>query len=232
MMDRLTLQAAEAGLHCGYPPEAGAVLLVELDGIPDVVEPQVASARAACLENGAIEVRTAREAQDRELLWKGRKGAIGSLGRIAPNYYILDGVVPRSRLVEVMGRVAEVSQRYDLPIANVFHAGDGNLHPCVCFDERAPGATERVLEAGAEIMRACVDAGGALSGEHGIGYEKKRFMSWLYSETDLENMERLRPAFGNTGAFNPCKILPQGAGCGEMAHQKEAIRAAGPEAYV
>jgi len=232
MMDRVTLQAAEAGLQCGYPPDAGAVLLVELDGIADVVETQVARARAECLENGATEVRLAREAAERELLWKGRKGAIGSLGRIAPNYYILDGVVPRSKLVEVMGRVGEISERYGLPVANVFHAGDGNLHPCVCFDEREPGATARVLEAGAEIMRVCVDAGGALSGEHGIGYEKKRFMPWLYNETDLENMERLRSVFGNEGAFNPCKVLPQGTGCGEMAQQEAALRAAGPDAYV
>ncbi len=232
MMDRVTLQAAEAGLQCGYPPDAGAVLLVELDGIAGVVEAQVTRAQAECRENGATEVRLAREAHERELLWKGRKGAIGSLGRIAPNYYILDGVVPRSKLVEVMGRVAEISARLGLPVANVFHAGDGNLHPCVCFDEREPGATARVLEAGAEIMRACVDAGGALSGEHGVGYEKKRFMAWLYDEADLENMERLRGVFGNTGAFNPCKVLPQGTGCGEMAHQQTALRAAGPDAYV
>ncbi|MBI5948661.1 MAG: FAD-binding protein [Chloroflexi bacterium] len=232
MMDRTTLQAAEAGLQCGYPPDAGAVLLVELDGIADVVEPQATSARAACMENGAKEVRVARDAATRELLWKGRKGAIGSLGRIAPNYYILDGVVPRSKLVEVMARVGEVSERYGLPIANVFHAGDGNLHPCIAFDEREPGATKRVLEAGAEIMRACVDAGGSLSGEHGIGFEKQQFMPWLYSETDLDNMGRLRGVFGNSGGFNPCKLLPGGTGCGEMAHNDAAIRAAGPDAFV
>ncbi|MCC7362813.1 MAG: FAD-binding protein [Dehalococcoidia bacterium] len=232
MMDRTTLQAAEAGLQCGYPPDAGAVLLVELDGLAEMVDSQAASVRGECLERGATDVRTARDAAERELLWKGRKGAIGSLGRIAPNYYILDGVVPRSRLVDVMATVADVSARYDLPIANVFHAGDGNLHPCVMFDEREPGATERVLSAGAEIMRACVEAGGSLSGEHGIGFEKQKFMPWLYNEADLENMARLRPVFGNEGAFNPCKLLPGGTGCGEMAHQEAALRAAGPDAYV
>ncbi|MGI8925092.1 MAG: FAD-binding oxidoreductase [Tepidiformaceae bacterium] len=232
MMDRVTLQAAEAGLQCGYPPDAGAVLLVELDGLPEVVESQVASARAACLEHGALEVRLAREPAARELLWKGRKGAIGALGRIAPNYYILDGVVPRSKLVEVMGRVTEVSERYGLPVANVFHAGDGNLHPNLLFDDRVPGARERVLAAGAEIMRACVDAGGALTGEHGVGFEKQRFMPWLYGEDDLENMRRLRAVFGNGGQFNPCKILPEGSGCGEMAGHEAAVRAAGPDAYV
>jgi glycolate oxidase len=232
MIDRVTLQAAEAGLQCGYPPDAGAVLLVELDGIEDVVEPQVAKARAACLEHGASEVRLARDARERELLWKGRKGAIGALGRLAPNYYILDGVVPRSKLVEVMTLVGEVGERYGFRIANVFHAGDGNLHPNLLFDDREPGARARVLEAGGEIMRICVDAGGALSGEHGVGYEKQRFMPWLYSEIDLENMGRLKGAFGNTGQFNPCKMLPEGAGCGEMAHQEAALRAAGPDAYV
>jgi glycolate oxidase len=232
MIDRLTLQAAEAGLQCGYPPDAGAVLLVELDGIAEVVEPQVAVARAACLERGALEVRTAREAKERELLWKGRKGAIGALGRLAPNYYILDGVVPRSRLVEVMGHVAEIGERYGFPVANVFHAGDGNLHPNLLFDDRVPGARERVLEAGAEIMAACVAVGGSLTGEHGVGYEKQRFMPWLYSEVDLENMQRLRPVFGNDGRFNPCKLLPQGTGCGETAHHEAAVRAAGPDAYV
>ncbi len=232
MMDRLTLQAAEAGMHCGYPPDAGAVLLVELDGLPEVIDSQAVRVRAECLERGAVEVRLASTQRERELLWKGRKGAIPSLGRLAPNYYILDGVVPRSKLVAVMETVSEVSERYGIPIANVFHAGDGNLHPLVLFDERVPGATARVLEAGGEIMRACVEAGGALSGEHGIGAEKRMFMPWLYNETDIENMERLRLVFGNSGQFNPCKLLPTGTGCGEMAHQATAIRAAGPDAYV
>lgn len=232
MMDRVTLQAAEAGLQCGYPADAGAVLLVELDGMAEVVEAQAQRVREECLARGAIEVRTARDAAERELLWKGRKGAIGALGRHRPNYYILDGVVPRSQLVEVMSRVGEIGERYGLPIANVFHAGDGNLHPCVLFDERIPGETARVLDAGAEIMRVCVDAGGSLSGEHGIGFEKQAFMRWLYSETDLENMERLRPVFGNVGRFNPCKLLPAGTGCGEMAHNPAALQAAGPDAYV
>jgi glycolate oxidase len=192
------------------------------------VERTIAEANA----NGAIEVRSARDARERELLWKGRKGAIGSLGRLAPNYYILDGVVPRSKLVDVMRDVARVSAEYDLPIANVFHAGDGNLHPLLLFDDRVAGAKEKVLAAGAEIMRACVDFGGALSGEHGIGYEKQQFMPWLYDPLDIENMARLKAVFGNEGAFNPCKLLPAGTGCGEMAHQEVAILAAGPDAYV
>ena len=131
-----------------------------------------------------------------------------------------------------MRAVAQIGARYDFPVANVFHAGDGNLHPCLLFDEREAGATARVLEAGAEIMRVCVDAGGALTGEHGVGFEKQRFMPWLYSEVDLENMGRVRDVFGNEGGFNPCKVLPEGAGCGEMAQQAGALAAAGPDAYV
>ncbi len=232
MMDRLTIQAAEAGLKCGYPPGAGAVLLIELDGIAEVADAQAEHARAACFANGATEVRVARDPAERAALWRGRKHAIGALGHIAPNYYILDGVVPRSRLVDVMAQVSAISAEHGLAIANVFHAGDGNLHPCILFDGRESGATERVLKAGAAIMRACVDAGGALSGEHGVGYEKQRYMTWLYNEADLENMGRLRGIFGNTGNFNPCKVLPSGAGCGEMARQGAALRAAGPDAYV
>lgn len=232
MMDQTTIRAVEAGLSCGYPSDAGAILLVELDGVPELVAEERALARDACVSNGAREVREAMEPASRELLWRGRKGAIGALGQLAPNYYILDGVVPRSRLVETMTRVGEIGTAYGLAVANVFHAGDGNLHPCILFDERDAGATERVLEAGAEVMRACVDAGGTLTGEHGIGYEKRSFMSWLYSETDIENMQRLRAPFGSTGQFNPCKLLPTGTGCGEMAHQTHALQAAGPEAYV
>jgi len=232
MMDRLCLQAAEAGFQCGYPPDAGAVLLVELDGLPEVIDPEAARVRAECLERGAVDVRIASSDAERALLWKGRKNAIPALGRLAPNYYIVDGVVPRSKLVDVMQVVGEVAERTGIPIANVFHAGDGNLHPLVLFDEREPGMTERVLDAAAQVMRACVDAGGTLSGEHGIGAEKRQFMPWLYSETELENMGRLRAAFGNTGQFNPCKLLPAGTGCGEMAHQAAAVRAAGPDAYV
>ncbi len=232
MIDKVTLQAVEAGLGCGYPPNAGAVLLIELDGVEAVVGAQVERALAACRGHGATEIRMATDPADRELLWKGRKGAIGSLGRLAPNYYLLDGVVPRSRLVETMRAVTEIGERYDFPVANVFHAGDGNLHPCLLFDERTRGANARVLEAGAEIMRICVDAGGALTGEHGVGFEKRRFMSWLYTEADLENMGRVRGVFGNSGGFNPCKVLPEGTGCGEMAQQASALAAAGPDAYV
>ena len=232
MIDRVTLRAAEAGLRCGYPPDAGAVLLIELDGIGAVAREQAERAEAACRAHGASEVRRATDPVERERLWKGRKGAIGALGRIAPNYYLLDGVVPRSRLVATMRAVADIAARHRFPVANVFHAGDGNLHPCLLFDEREEGATARVLEAGAEIMRVCVEAGGALTGEHGVGFEKRRFMPWLYGGADLENMGRVRGVFGNEGGFNPCKVLPEGTGCGEMAGHERAVAAAGPGAWV
>jgi glycolate oxidase len=232
MMDALTIQAVESSIKAGYPPDAGAVLLIELDGLGPVVEREAAAARAVCLEHGAREVRTASSAAERAILWRGRKEAIGSLGHIAPNYYIVDGVVPRSKLIDVMRTVSDVSVASGFRIANVFHAGDGNLHPLILFDERDEGATARVLDAAGAIMRACVDAGGSLTGEHGIGFEKQRYMPWLYSETDLENMARVRVAFGNDGLFNPCKVLPEGTGCGEMAHHAAAVRNAGPDAYV
>ena len=232
LIDKVTLQAAEAGLNCGYPSDAEAVLLIEIDGLQEIVDKQVKQAEEACKQHQASEIRKAQSPDERELLWKGRKGAIGALGRIAPNYYILDGVVPRSRLVETMLEVERISEKYGFPVANVFHAGDGNIHPNLLFDERIPGTTEKVLQAGAEIMNVCISVGGALSGEHGVGYEKQRFMPWLYNETDLENMRSVRTVFGNSGMFNPCKILPEGSGCGEIANIPMAVSAAGPDAWI
>jgi glycolate oxidase len=233
MLDRLCIEAVEAGFRVGYPPGAGAVLLVEVDGLEGQVQAEAARIRAECMERGATEVRVARDDEERALLWRGRKGAIPALGRLAPNYYIVDGVVPRSRLAAVMERVDAIAASSGLRIANVFHAGDGNLHPLILFDEREPGAAQHVLETAAAIMRVCVDEGGTLSGEHGIGAEKREFMPWLFGPADLENMARLRDVFGaGDGLFNPCKVFPGGTGCGEMAGHAAAIRAAGPDAYV
>ena len=151
-----------------------------------------------------------------------------------PNYYLLDGVVPRTKLPDVLDAVYEIADRYGLPVANMFHAGDGNLHPCLLFDEREPGATERVLEAGGEIMRVCVDAGGAITGEHGVGYEKRDYLPWIFTEDDMAAMQGLRGAFGATENFNPCKIFPAGHGCGEAggAHAQQTIAKFGPKAFV
>ncbi|MEK7216852.1 MAG: FAD-linked oxidase C-terminal domain-containing protein, partial [Chloroflexota bacterium] len=212
MMDRLGIQAVENSLKAGYPLDAAAVLLLEVDGLNETVAEQLGALVEICNRHHAREVRVAETAMDRERLWAGRKGALGAFGAIAPNYYILDGVVPRSRLPEVLRRVGEIADGYGFPVANIFHAGDGNLHPCILFDGNIPGAADRVLAAGAEIMRLCVDVGGSLSGEHGIGIEKQDFMAWVFSEDDMAVMRRLRPAFSADDSFNPGKVFPGARG--------------------
>ncbi len=232
IMDNLAIEAAEAAVGAGYPLDAEGLLIVELEG----EEQQVAAESELLLEvvrrSKPYLEHIASDPDDRMRIWKGRKSAFSAVGRLSPDYIVQDGVVPRSRLGEALTKIQHLGEEHGIRVANVFHAGDGNLHPCLLFDEREPGTTARVLEAGAAIMRVCVEAGGALTGEHGVGFEKNRFMPWLYSETDLENMRRVRGVFGNEGAFNPCKVLPEGTGCGEMAHQQGALAAAGPDAYV
>jgi glycolate oxidase len=230
MIDQEVIRAVEPALHVGYPLDAGAVLLIEVEGLEEATLEDAGRARAVCQRLGAREVREAVAAPERERLWAGRKGAISALGRVAPNYYVLDGVVPRTKLPAVMRQVAEVGRRHAFTIANVFHAGDGNLHPNILFDERKPGETARVLDAGEEIMRICVDAGGSITGEHGVGLEKRSFMSWIFSDADIETMARLKTAFGAGESFNPGKAFPTSKGCGEV--QSKVIRAFGPDAYV
>ena len=237
MLDREIIRAVEPALHVGYPLDAGAVLLIEVDGLEEETREQAGEIRILCLEQGAREVRLAESAGDRERLWAGRKGAIGALGRLAPNYYVLDGVVPRTKLPEVLQGVYRICSDAGFPVANVFHAGDGNLHPNVLFDARDPAATARVLEIGAAIMRLCVDAGGSITGEHGVGLEKRDFMSWLFSEADLDAMARLKRAFvsgPDACDFNPCKAFPTTKGCGELTSQHiDRMRALlGPDVYV
>jgi glycolate oxidase len=233
MMDRNTMQAVEPFVGAGYPADAGAVLLIEVEGLREDATEQAAAAQAVCETAGAREVRVGLTPGDRERLWAGRKGALGALGRLAPSYYILDGVVPRTKLPAVLAGVYEACERHGFRVANVFHAGDGNLHPNVMFDEREPGATARVLELGEEIMRLCVDAGGSITGEHGVGYEKRNYMSWIFSDDDLEMMSRLKLAFGAAGGFNPGKLFPSTKGCGEVSSRmRAAIAKLGPGAYV
>jgi len=208
MMDALMIQAVETAMRAGYPQDAGAILLIEMDGLAEEVEEAAQAIADMCRDEGAREVRVAGEAAERERLWAGRKGALGALGVLAPNYYLMDGVVPRTRLPEVVRRVGEISSEVGLPIANVFHAGDGNLHPCVLFDERQEGHTARVLKAGGEILKACVEAGGALTGEHGVGLEKKAYMPLIFTDADLEAMLKLKRAFAPRGLFNPGKVFP------------------------
>ncbi|MBV9578306.1 MAG: FAD-binding protein [Chloroflexi bacterium] len=209
MMDKLALTAIEAAFHAGYPPEAGAVLLVEVDGLLEQVEAQAAVVDEVCRGAGALEIRLAASDADRAALWAARKGAASAMGRIAPNYYLHDAVVPRTRLPAILAQVVEIGQRYDLPIANLFHAGDGNLHPMILFDVRQPGILDRVLAAGHEILARCIDAGGTITGEHGVGMEKQAVMPLIFSGEDLEVMRRVRDAVDPTGKFNPDKVLPK-----------------------
>jgi glycolate oxidase len=225
MMDRTTIRAVEKGAPCGYPTDAAAVLLAEIEGVREHGERAMALVEAICRQNGAREVRLARDETERQLLWKGRKGAFGALGLIAPNYYVQDGVVPRGKLPEIMTRIAEIAARYGLIIANVFHAGDGNLHPNILFDMRKPGELDKVIAAGEEILKACVAAGGSITGEHGIGLEKKAYIGLLFNEQDLEAMARVRRAFDAKMSLNPAKLFPTPAGCGEVRMQPGKIPA-------
>jgi glycolate oxidase len=184
------------------------VLLVEVDGLLEQVEAQAGVVDAVCRTAGALEIRLARTADERARLWAARKGAASAMGRIAPNYYLHDAVVPRTRLPQVLAHVVEIGQRYDLPIANLFHAGDGNLHPMILFDVREPGILDRVMAAGREILMRCIEAGGTITGEHGVGLEKLSFMPLVFSAADLDVMARVRAAIDPSGNFNPAKVLP------------------------
>jgi glycolate oxidase len=216
MMDARITQAVEAFVHAGFPTDAAAVLLVEVDGLPAGVSAAADAVSAIAKEHGARAVRVAKDPAERALLWKGRKSAFGAVARIAPNYYLHDTVVPRTRLVEVLARVYQIAEQYDLIMGNVFHAGDGNLHPLIVFDKREPGIMERVMAAGQAIIEACVEAGGMLSGEHGIGLEKRDYMGLVFSAEDLAAQAWLRDTFDPEGGCNPWKVLPSGARCGDL----------------
>ncbi|MBV8716162.1 MAG: FAD-binding protein [Chloroflexi bacterium] len=212
MMDKLALSAIEAAFHAGYPPEAGAVLLVEVDGLLEQVEAQAAVVDEVCRASGALDIRLAASDEDRARLWAARKGAASAMGRIAPNYYLHDAVVPRTRLPRILAQVIEIGQRYELPIANLFHAGDGNLHPMILFDVRETGILDRVLAAGREMLNACIEAGGTITGEHGVGMEKQAYMPLIFSADDLGVMGKVRSAIDPSGNFNPGKVLPTPGG--------------------
>ena len=231
MMDRLCIEAVEPAVHAGYPEGAGAVLLVEVDGLKEAVDEEAEAIEEVCNRYGPIEIRTATDSAEREALWKGRKGVLGALGRLAPNYYLVDGTIPRTKLVEVLAKIREISERSGFQIANLLHAGDGNLHPSVLFDERKPGDTKGALEAGGEILKLCVEVGGVLSGEHGIGVEKQEYMPLMFTDDDMESMSKLKPAFATNDLFNPGKIFPTGASCVDVS-QAAAVSKAGAGAYV
>ncbi len=215
MMDSLTIEAAERAVSPGYPRGAGAVLLVELDGIAEQVEDDAAEIERICAQCGAFEIRAATTDHDRTLLWKGRKSAFAAMGRVASDYYVQDGVVPRTRLPEVLRRIEELSTEHGLRVGNVFHAGDGNLHPLVLYDAEA-GETTRARELAEAILDACLEAGGSLTGEHGVGMDKACSMPWMFSEADLHVFERFRRAFDPVGLCNPGKVIPTPRLCGEV----------------
>lgn len=219
MMDGFTLRAVEEATHAGYPMDSAAVLLIEVEGLREAVEEQADECENVCRANGAREVRRARSADERDLLWKGRKNAFGALGRISPNYYVQDGVIPRTRLPEMLEFIEQVGREYNLQIGNIFHAGDGNLHPLLMFDSRDADQTRRVLKAAEKILSKCVEMGGALTGEHGVGIEKRDLIPLIFSADDLELMEKLKAAFNPTGRLNPGKLLPSGRVCGELRVQ-------------
>jgi glycolate oxidase len=218
MMDAAITRAVEAFVGAGYPTDAAAVLLVEVDGLPGGVAFEAERIAEIGRANGARHVRVAADDAERALLWKGRKTAFGAIAQVKPNYYLHDTVIPRTKLVEVLDRVYEIAARHDLLVMNVFHAGDGNLHPLLVYDAREPGVLERVHAAGAEIVAVSLAAGGVLSGEHGIGLEKRKFMARQFSADDLDHQNRLRRAFDPDGCMNPGKVLPTGASCGDVQH--------------
>ena len=216
IMDQLMTIAVERFVGAGFPTDAAAVLLAEVAGHPAAVDAEADLVRIAAESNHATQVRVAADEAERDLLWKGRKAAFGAVAQTAPDYYLHDAVVPRTKLVEVLARVDEIAERYDLAMMNVFHAGDGNLHPLMAFDASEEGVLDRVKEAADELVTVCVEAGGSLSGEHGIGLEKRDLMPLVFTETDLDAQARLAEAFDPDGLFNPDKVLPTGSRCFDM----------------
>ena len=215
IMDRLTIDAAEAAVSAGYPSVDG-LLLVELDGTHEQVEEDAARVVEICERLGAVDLRVAESDEERALFWRGRKAAFAAMGRVSPSYYVQDGVVPRSMLPSVLDRIEELSAEHGLRVGNVFHAGDGNLHPLVLYDASAPGELRRAEQLALAILEACVAAGGSLTGEHGIGTDKACSMPLMFSETDLATMARLRHAFDPAGRANPGKLFPTPRLCGEV----------------
>jgi glycolate oxidase len=216
MLDGVLLRMVEEATHAGYPMDAAAVLLIELEGLREIVEEQAEQIRDACQSCGAREFRVARSAEERELLWKGRKNAFGAVGRVSPFYYVQDGVVPRTQIAPTLRFIQQVSEKYGLTISNIFHAGDGNMHPIILFDGRRPGDLDKARSAGQEILERCISVGGSITGEHGVGMEKNELMAKLFTEDTLEAIRRIKVLFDPDCRLNPGKLLPTGKGCLEI----------------
>ncbi len=230
IMDNLSIRAVEEAVHPGYPREAGAIILVELDGPSAEVEAQMPLVIEVLEENRTKELRVAKDAEERALFWKGRKSAFAAMGRISPDYYVQDGVIPRTKLAWVLSEIEKLSVRYGLRVANVFHAGDGNLHPLILYEASKTGELEKAEELAGEILSVCVDAGGSITGEHGVGYDKKRFMPLMFSEQDLDTMYLVRCAFDPKGLCNPGKLFPTPRSCvesGRTSYKEHPIEKSG-----
>ncbi len=228
MMDRLTREASEQAVHAGYP-DCEALLLVELDGPDAECQAQLDACRAICEDCGATEIRVARDDAERALTWRGRRAAFAAMGRVSPGYYVQDGVVPRTRLPEVLQGIEDLAREYGMRVGNVFHAGDGNLHPLVCYDRNRPGDADRALELAGRILDVCLAAGGSITGEHGVGHDKACYMPRMFSGEALTVMDRVRAAFDPDGLCNPGKLLPTPRLCGEVPgfHRVHPVEAAG-----
>jgi glycolate oxidase len=216
MLDGEMLRMVELATGAGYPLDAAAVLLIELEGLVEAVEEQTAQIRAVCERCGARECRVAKSAEERDLLWKGRKNAFGAVGRVSPSYYVQDGVVPRTQVAPTLRFIAEVAERHGLQISNIFHAGDGNLHPIILFNSHLPGELERAKAAGEDILNYCISVGGSITGEHGVGMEKNELMGRLFSADSLDYIGRFKALFDPELRLNPGKVLPTGRGCLEI----------------
>jgi glycolate oxidase len=216
MMDGVMLRMIEEATHAGYPMDAAAVLLIELEGLREIVEEQVEQIREVCLTCRAREFRVARNSLERDLLWKGRKNAFGAVGRCSPSYYVQDGVVPRTQIAPTLKFIHDIGERYGFRISNIFHAGDGNLHPLILFDQHVPGELERVKQASDEILDYCIAVGGSITGEHGVGMEKMEMMGHQFAPDTLEMIGRFKKLFDPGCRLNPGKVLPTGRGCMEI----------------
>ncbi len=216
MLDGPMIRMVEAATHAGYPMDAAAVLLIELEGLTEAVEEQSHEIDGACRACGAAEVRVAKTAAERDLLWKGRKNAFGAIGRVSPTYYVQDGVVPRTQIARTLSAIQEIGLKYGISISNVFHAGDGNMHPILPFDPRKEGDLKRARLAGEEILDFCISVGGSITGEHGVGMEKMELMPHLFSEDTLDLIKRFKSMFDPACHLNPGKLLPTGKGCLEI----------------
>jgi glycolate oxidase len=222
MMDGPMLRMVEDATHAGYPRDAAAVLLIEIEGLVEVVEEQTTAIADVCQACGAAEVRVAQTHEERLLLWKGRKNAFGAIGRVSPTYYVQDGVVPRTKVADTLEAIERIGKKYNIPISNVFHAGDGNMHPILPFDPRKKGDLKRAQRAGEEILQYCISVGGSITGEHGVGMEKMEMMSQLFPDETLDLIKDFKTLFDPSCSLNPGKLLPTGKGCLEI-RQKSAL---------